>query len=63
MDVTNDCDWRLDVHHVALFHQQLLCLGAYGLDHRLGEELLSVQAGDAFIEVYAGCTQMSAHTR
>lgn len=59
MDVADDCDRRLDVHHVALLHQQLLRLGAYCFDHRLSEQLLSIQAGDAFVEVNAGCKQMS----
>ena len=55
MDVTDDGDGRQDVHDIALLHQQLFRLGAYRFDDGVGEELLLVQAGDAFVEVYAGC--------
>ena len=51
MDVADDGDGRADVDDVALTHQQLLGLGADGLDDRLGEELLLVQARYAFVEV------------
>lgn len=59
MNVTDNRDRGLDVHDIALLHQQLFCFGAYGFDDGVGEELLSVQAGDAFVKVYAGCRTLS----
>ena len=61
MDVTDYCHRRLDVDNIALLHQQLLRLGAYCFDHGVGEELLSIQACDALIEVDAGCTRFISH--
>lgn len=55
MYVPDDRDRRLYVHHIAFLHQQLFRLGAYRLDDGVGEELFSVEACDAFVEVYAGC--------
>lgn len=54
MDVADDRDGRLHLHDIALLHQQLLRLGAYCLDDRVGEELLVVQPFDAFVEVDTG---------
>jgi hypothetical protein len=61
VDVADDGDGGLDVHDIALFHQQFLRLGAYGLDYGVGEEFFSVQACDAFVQVDAGWTYISAH--
>lgn len=55
MDIPDDGDGGLYVHHIALLHQKLFCLGAYRLDDGVGEELFSVETCDAFVEVYAGC--------
>ena len=54
MYVADNCDWGLDVHDIALLHQQLLRLGAYCLDYGIGEEFFPVQARDAFVEVDTG---------
>jgi hypothetical protein len=54
VDVADDGDGGLDVHDIALFHQQFLRLGAYGLDYGVGEEFFAVQACDAFVQVDAG---------
>ena len=59
MYVTDHRDRRLDVHNIALLHQQLFRLGAYCFDYRVREELFPVKAGDTFVKVYAGCTNMS----
>jgi len=63
VDVTHDSNGRSDVHHIALFHEQLLGFGAYCLDHRLGEQLLLRQARYAFIEVYGSCHNVSTATQ
>lgn len=55
VDVADDGDGGAHVHHIALAHQQLLGLGAYCLDHRLGQEFLLVEARDALVEVHGGC--------
>jgi hypothetical protein len=34
---------RSNMHHITLLHQQLLRLGTYGLDDRIGEQLLLVE--------------------
>lgn len=54
VDVADDGDGGEDVHDVGLVHQLLLELVAYGLDHGFREELLLVQALDAFVEVDGG---------
>jgi len=37
VDVANNSDGCSYVYHITLLHEQLLCLCAYRLDHRLGE--------------------------
>lgn len=54
MNVADNGDRGLDVHDIALLHQQLFRLGADGLDDRVGEELFAVEAGDALIEIDTG---------
>lgn len=44
VNVSYNRDGRLDMYHIALLHQQLLCFRTYRLDHRLGEELFSVKS-------------------
>ena len=56
MDVSHHRDWRLNVHDIALLHQQLFSFGAYCFDHGVGEELLLIESADAFVEVNAGYT-------
>ena len=55
MYVAHDSDGRANVHHIALLHKQLFGLGAYCLDHRLGQQLLLGEARYTLIEVYGGC--------
>lgn len=43
------------MHDIALLHQQLFRFGAYCFNDRVGEEFLAVEAGDALVEVDAGC--------
>ena len=40
--ITDDSYGSLDVDDIALFHEHLFCLCAYGLYDRLGEQLLVV---------------------
>lgn len=54
VNVADNGDRGLDVHDIALLHQQLFRLGADGLDDRVGEELFAVEAGDALIEIDTG---------
>jgi len=54
VDVSHHRDWGLDVDDIALFHEQLLGLGAYCFDDRVGEEFFLVEPGDAFVEVDTG---------
>lgn len=54
MNVTHNGYRCLDMNHVALLHQQFLCLGTDGLNDRLRKELFSVEALDALIEIDAG---------
>jgi hypothetical protein len=56
VNVTDHGDGRLDVDDIALFHQQLFRFGAYRFNDGLGEELLVVQSGYAFVEIYTGCS-------
>ena len=63
MYVADHSHRRLDVHDIALFHQQLLRLGAYCLDDRVCEQLFPIQAGYAFVEVYAGWRRPSAENK
>ena len=51
MNVSHDCDGRLDVHDVALAHQELLCLFADLLDERLGQQPFLQQRLDRPVEV------------
>lgn len=51
MYVADDRDWSAYVDDVALAHEQLLRLGAYGLDDGLGKELLFVEARYTFVQV------------
>jgi len=60
MDVSDDRDRRLYVYNIALLHEQFLRLSAHRFDDRVGEELLAVEAFDTFVQVYAGCTALSA---
>jgi hypothetical protein len=55
VNVTHHGDGRLDVDDIALSHQQLFRFGTDCFNDGLGEELLIVQSGYAFVEVYAGC--------
>jgi hypothetical protein len=57
VNVTHHGDGRLDMDDIALSHQQLFRFGAYGLDDGLGEKLLVIQSGYAFVEVYTGCVE------
>ena len=56
MDITDHCDWSLDVHDIALLHQQLFRFGAYCFNDGVREELLAVQTRDAFVKINTGCT-------
>ena len=51
VDVADDGDGGSDVHHIALLHKELLGLCTYGLNDRLGQQLLLVQARYAFVQV------------
>jgi hypothetical protein len=55
VDVADDGDGRAHVDHIALAHQQLLGLGAYRFDDRLGQEFLFVEARDALVEIHGSC--------
>lgn len=59
VNITDDGYRSLDVDDIALFHEHLLSLCAYGLDDRLGEQLLVVEPLYALVEIDAGL-QMSA---
>jgi hypothetical protein len=54
MNIPNNSHRRLDMNHIALFHEQLLRLGTDSLDHRLSQELLAVYSFDALIQVDTG---------
>lgn len=60
MYVSNNCDRRLDMHDIALFHKQFLRLSAHRFDDRVGEELFAVESLDTFVQIYAGYNEMSA---
>lgn len=51
VDVADDGDGGLDVHDVALAHEQLLGFGADGFDDGLGEQFFLVEARDALVQV------------
>jgi hypothetical protein len=53
MDIPNNRDGRRDMHHIALFHKQLLCLCAYRLNDRLCQQFFFVKSFDAFVKVDA----------
>lgn len=55
VDVPHYGDRCADVDDVALAHEQLLGLGADGLDDGLGEELFLVEARDALVQVDGRC--------
>lgn len=57
MDVPHHSDRCLDMHDVALLHEQLFGFGTDGLDDRLGQELLAVEPLDAFVQVDGGCKE------
>jgi hypothetical protein len=59
VDIAHDCDRSLDVHDIALFHQQLFCFGTDGFNDRVGEEFFAVKTVDAFVEIYAGWVLVS----
>jgi hypothetical protein len=42
-----------DVNHIALLHQQFFRFGAYGFDHRVRQQLLSIQPLNALVQVDA----------
>lgn len=48
---------------IALFHEHLLGLCAYGLDDRLGEQLLVVEPLNALVEIDAGLQTSALATR
>lgn len=54
MYVTDDGDGGEHVDDIALAHEQFLGLGAYCLDHGLGEEFLLVQARYTLVEINRG---------
>lgn len=62
VDVANNGYGSLDVDDIALLHEHLLGLCAYGLDDRLGEQLLLVEALNALVKIDAGL-QTSALAR
>ena len=62
MDITNNGHRSLDMDHIALLHQQLLGLGADGLDHGLSQELLAVEALDALIQIDTSFNKVSTHS-
>jgi hypothetical protein len=51
MNISNDSDGSLNVHDVALLHQQLFGLGAYRLDDGFRQKVLLVEGLYASIEV------------
>lgn len=55
MYVADDCDWRPDMHDIALLHQQLFRFGTYCLYDRLGQELLLVKSAYTLIEIDSSC--------
>lgn len=59
MDIANDCDRRLYVHDITLFHKQFLRLCAHRFNDRVGKELLAVEPFDTFVQIYAGYTGLS----
>jgi hypothetical protein len=59
MDVANDCDRRLYVYDIALLHKQFLRLSAHRFDYWISQELLPVKSFDAFVQIYAGFTELS----
>jgi hypothetical protein len=51
VNITNHCNRRADVHHVALLHQKLLRLCTYCFYHGLGQQLLLREPRYALVEV------------
>ena len=49
MYVSHNRNRRRDMYNIGLFHQHLFGFGAYCFNEGLGEELLLVQLGYAFI--------------
>lgn len=64
VDVADDSHGRLDMDNIALFHEQLFCLCANRLNHRLCKQLLLIESGNTFVEVDAGLqtSALIAHT-
>jgi hypothetical protein len=63
VDVADDSYGSLDVHNIALLHEHLFCLCAYGLYDRLGEQFLVVESLDALVEIDAGLQTSALATR
>lgn len=63
VDITDDSHRSLDVDNIALLHEHLFCLCAYGLYDRLGEQLLVVQPLDTFVKIDAGLQRLALATR
>lgn len=55
MDIAHDGDGGRNVNDIALAHQQLFCFGAYGLDHRICEQLPVIETLDTLVQVNALC--------
>lgn len=54
MDVAYHGDGGAHVDDIAFSHEELLRLGAYGLDDGFGKELLFVETRDALVQVDGG---------
>lgn len=54
MYVSDDGDRSRNVDDIALLHQKLLRLGTYGLNDRVREQFLLVEALDAFVQIDTG---------
>jgi len=63
VDITNDSYGGLNVHNIALLHEHLFCLCAYGFYDGLGEQFLVVEPLDALVEVDAGLQTSALATR
>lgn len=63
VDVTDNGHGSLDMDDIALFHEHLLGLCAYGLNDRLGEQLLVVEPLDALVDIDAGLQTSALVTR
>lgn len=63
MNIADDSYGSLDVDNVALLHEHLFCLCAYGLYDGLGEQLLVVEPLNALVEIDAGLQTSALATR